>query len=567
MKKVFKFLLLIGSIVVIAVVFGIVSGQNVSSRAIAEDLYNGHFIEVDYFDDLPGSTYQGSYLTPGTVAYVRNNSYVGIGSARGLDIDGIGGSSTLTYADLPQVTPYAGSSYTYYYLGYGASNSSSVQQSQYSSTVNNYILYRFTDGGYIRASGSWYVSRSTSSTTYYTFIFNTLRYYDADGNSLVLCQIDPSGSVGINTAAILMLDEPISFTGTMTSGWGFNSTLISSIIRCSVGDTSGYYIRTSSNGWVRSDFDPNTYNSLEYDRGYYDGLASALDSFDVSSLFYDYSDLILAPSGYFLNVPDCALTWSSDNHLVNSSTGDDLYSMFQGHPELTVSDPVDYLSYIDPLYASLGRSFAVCYDDQQTDPIPFTLSCYRVICEINGEIYDFELLSGSYLQVTLICSQNFTLVIILDAQYDGSSYYESPGSCCIRIPTAGVFNYLLDGSIQSFTLYEISQSSYSVTDLSIAPFASSYINGYDVFSVPGFSSLSSYFFAKGQQDVRDTLADDLNSAYLIKDIVFAIFDAPFSALKKTLDFTIFGVNLSSFIISICSITFVFFVMRKIKGGS
>lgn len=555
MKKVLKIVLLLFVIVLIGAAIGFLSGQNVNSVAFADDIYNGHFIQVDYFADLPSGTYNGAMLLPGTIAYVRSNSYVSPSAARTLEVDGIGGNPQLSYSDLTYNTfTIIGGSVSYYYFDAYMAQCTSTARSSYSDRLNKSI-YTFSDGGIVRLHGSWYNTGKSGSTSYYSILYHTLQYVSPTSDILTLCSISPSGTSDISVSDVLIFDNSFTFSSFV------NYTTVNPALLFSVGDTSGYWLYTSSNRWERSTFDPTVRNSVEYDRGYYDGVAEALQNFDVSDLFYDESDLYENNYGFYLNVPDCNLTWDSNNHNVISTNATSLLNLFQGHSELEVSPVVDYTSYTNVWYNQIYRPFAVNFDETVSDPKPFTLVTYRVVLELNGDLFYYDLLLGDSSSVSLQDRSGSLLVnLSFASSYSGSAEVSTPGSCMLYFPKA------LYSSIESLTLYEVSSTVYTVQSMDVQPYPSSYITGYDCLHVPGFESLSDYYYQKGAQAVRDLLAGDLNAAYSIKQIVFAIFDAPFAALKETMNFTLFGVNFSSFLISIASITFVFFVMHKVKGG-
>ena len=56
----------------------------------------------------------------------------------------------------------------------------------------------------------------------------------------------------------------------------------------------------------------------------------------------------------------------------------------------------------------------------------------------------------------------------------------------------------------------------------------------------------------------------LNASLDLKNIVFAIFDAPFNVIRTIFDVTIFGVNLSAIILAITSLLLVGFLWKKLK---
>ena len=80
------------------------------------------------------------------------------------------------------------------------------------------------------------------------------------------------------------------------------------------------------------------------------------------------------------------------------------------------------------------------------------------------------------------------------------------------------------------------------------------------------SSIVSGNYNNGYSDGYYTGGNGADLDYTIKNGFFAILDAPFNVLKNALNFSIFGINLSTFVITLVSLIILFWVIRKFKSN-
>ena len=85
-------------------------------------------------------------------------------------------------------------------------------------------------------------------------------------------------------------------------------------------------------------------------------------------------------------------------------------------------------------------------------------------------------------------------------------------------------------------------------------------NKYGLYSDTQYSSYGNLKYSEGY---NTGFNDSENGKSTFKSLMFSIMDAPFNVLSNAFDFEIFGINLSSFLISIVSLLLIFFVIRKL----
>ena len=95
-------------------------------------------------------------------------------------------------------------------------------------------------------------------------------------------------------------------------------------------------------------------------------------------------------------------------------------------------------------------------------------------------------------------------------------------------------------------------------------YTAGYNNGLDVGEQAGYSSGYGVGYNDGESaGYTDGYNASMNGKSSFKDLMFAIFDAPFNVLSSAFNFEIFGINLSYFLITIVSLLLVAFVIRKL----
>ena len=88
-------------------------------------------------------------------------------------------------------------------------------------------------------------------------------------------------------------------------------------------------------------------------------------------------------------------------------------------------------------------------------------------------------------------------------------------------------------------------------------------SGYDI----GYSVGEENGIKKGKTIGYKEYEDEKGASFKLKDLLFGIIDAPFNIIKSALNFEIFGINLSSVILSLISTSLVFFVIRFFMKGN
>ena len=88
-------------------------------------------------------------------------------------------------------------------------------------------------------------------------------------------------------------------------------------------------------------------------------------------------------------------------------------------------------------------------------------------------------------------------------------------------------------------------------------------SGYDI----GYSVGEENGIKKGKTIGYKEYEDEKGASFKLKDLLFGIIDAPFNIIKSSLNFEIFGINLSSVILFLISTSLVFFVIRFFMKGN
>ena len=97
-------------------------------------------------------------------------------------------------------------------------------------------------------------------------------------------------------------------------------------------------------------------------------------------------------------------------------------------------------------------------------------------------------------------------------------------------------------------------------------YSDGYDYGYSDGVSAGWENGHQYGYNKGVSVGR---TDALNSTNTLKDMVFAIFDAPVNLINGILDFNLLGINVASLVKTLITLAItallVFFILKLVKG--
>lgn len=89
-----------------------------------------------------------------------------------------------------------------------------------------------------------------------------------------------------------------------------------------------------------------------------------------------------------------------------------------------------------------------------------------------------------------------------------------------------------------------------------------YSDGYDDGSLAGWESGKDYGFIYGYDEARKVY-DTTNAWADMKNLIFAIFDAPFYVISYSLDFDLFGINIAGTLIALISTALIVWILKII----
>lgn len=129
-------------------------------------------------------------------------------------------------------------------------------------------------------------------------------------------------------------------------------------------------------------------------------------------------------------------------------------------------------------------------------------------------------------------------------------------------------NYPVDSTFVKLNINVVGFYGYINENSSIV--SGSYNNGYSDGYHDGYYSSRDFnptdYYNIGYADGYYTGGNGADLDYTIKNGFFAILDAPFNVLKNALNFSIFGINLSTFVITLLSLVVLFWVINKFKSN-